>query len=103
MEFIVTIIMQKLSTIVIFYKPFFYWSFAVNLLLTIFNPNIIAAISTKLVLVIFLWFMLRQINDGKILNLYKQIGISNFFLFTSIFILDIIITMAYLLIIKVFI
>ena len=103
MDFIVIIIMQKLSSILIFYKPFFYWSFAINILLTIFNPKVITAIATKLMLVVLLRYILKQANGGKILNYYKEIGISSFILFTSLFIMDIIITITYLFIIKEFI
>jgi hypothetical protein len=95
--------MQKLSSIIIFYRPFFFWSFAVNILLTVFNPKIIPAISIKLILVIFLWFILSRVNGGKVINLYKDVGISTFKLFGSIFLIDILITLVYLLVIKEFI
>ena len=95
--------MQKLSSIIIFYRPFFLWSFAVNILLTVFNPKIIPAISIKLILVIFLWFILSRVNGGKVINLYKDVGISTFKLFGSIFLIDILITLVYLLVIKEFI
>ncbi len=95
--------MQKLSSIIIFYRPFFFWSFAVNILLTVFNPKVIPAISIKLILVIFLWYILSRVNGGKVLNLYKDVGISTFMLFGSIFLIDILITLVYLLVIKEFI
>ena len=95
--------MQKLSSIILFYRPLFFWSFAINILLTIFNPKVIPVIATKLFMVIFLWYFLRQIKGAKILNIYKNLGISNFMLFGSIFVIDILITMVYLFIIKEFI
>lgn len=95
--------MQKLGSIILFYKPFFFWSFAINILITIFNPQIVTAIGTKLILVIFLWYFLNNIKGKKILSFYNKLGVSNFMLFGTVFLIDVFLTMTYLLLIKEFI
>ncbi len=95
--------MQKLSSILLFYKPYFLLSFAINILITIFNPEIITAIGTKLIFVVFLWYFISQTKGKRMFDSYKIIGFSTFKLFTSIFLIDIALTIGYLLIIKEFI
>ena len=95
--------MQKLGSIILFYKPFFLWSFAINILITIFNPQIVTAIGTKLVLVVFLWYFLNNVKGKKLLNFYNKLGVSNFMLFGTVFFIDVFLTMTYLLLIKEFI
>jgi len=95
--------MQKLGSIILFYKPFFLWSFAINILITIFNPQIITAIGTKLVLVVFLWYFLNNVKGKKLLIFYNKLGVSNFMLFGTVFFIDVFLTMTYLLLIKEFI
>ena len=95
--------MQKLSSIILFYKPYFVWSFAINILITIFNPEIITAIGTKLFLIIFLWYFISQTKGRRLLNFYNNLGVSTFKLFVSIFFIDVVISIGYLLIIKEFI
>lgn len=95
--------MQKLSSIILFYKPYFLWSFAINILITIFNPEIATAIGTKLLLIIFLWYFISQTKGKRLLNFYKSLQVSTFKLFLSVFVIDIAITIGYLLIIKEFI
>lgn len=95
--------MEKLSSIIIFYRPFFYWSFAINIVMTIFNPRFIPVIATKFILVMFLWYFLSQVKGKKLLDLYKRLGISSIMLFTSVFIIDVIISTLYLFFIKEFI
>lgn len=95
--------MQKLSSILLFYKPYFLWSFAINILVTIFNPEIMTAIGTKLFLVVFLWYYISYTKGKRLLSFYNNIGVSTFKLFISVFVIDITITIGYLLIIKEFI
>jgi len=95
--------MQKLGSIILFYKPFFLWSFAINILITIFNPQIITAIGTKLVLVVILWYFLNNVKGKKLLIFYNKLGVSNFMLFGTVFFIDVFLTMTYLLLIKEFI
>ena len=95
--------MQKLGSIILFYKPFFFWSFAINILITIFNPQIVTAIGTKLILVVFLWYFISQTNRKRILTFYNNLGISTIMLFATVFFVDTALTIGYLLIIKEFI
>lgn len=95
--------MQKLASVILFYKPFFLWSFAINILITIFNPEIITAVGTKLFLIIFLWYFISQKKGKRLLNFYNSIGVSTLKLFVTIFFIDIAISIGYLLIIKEFI
>ena len=95
--------MQKLSTVLLFYKPYFFWSFAINIAITIFNPQIITAVVTKLLLIIFLWFLIIQTNRKRMLTFYNSLGISTFKLFAVTFIIDIVLTIIYLMVIKEFI
>ena len=95
--------MQKLSTIILFYKPYILWSFAINLLITIFNPEVITAIGTKFFLVFFLWYYISHSKGKRLLNFYNNLGVSTLKLFISVFVMDITTTIGYLLIIKEFI
>ena len=103
MEFDVYIIMQKLSSILLFYKPYFIWSCAINIMITIFNPEIMIAIGTKLILTFFLWYYISQTKGKRLLNFYNSLGVTTIKLFTSIFLIDLSITIGFLLIIKEFI
>ena len=47
--------MKQLFTILIFYKPYVVWSLIVNICIAIICPAIISAITTKLLLTIFIW------------------------------------------------
>lgn len=71
--------------------------------MTIFYPRVIPVVAVKLILVVFLWYFLSQVNGKKILNFYKNIGVSNFMLFASVFLIDVFISTLYLLLIKEFI
>ena len=71
--------------------------------MTIFNPRIIPVIITKLILVVFLWYFLSQVNGKRLLNFYRKIGVSDFRLFATVFIIDVFISTLYLLLIKEFI
>lgn len=95
--------MQKLEAIYIFYRPFFFWSFAINILQFVFNPNLIPAIITKLILIFFVWYLVKETGNKKTLIFYKNIGISDFRLFASFLLIDISITVGFLLIMKEFV
>ena len=57
--------MQKLLTILAFYKPFVIWSFLVNIAITIVNPYIVPAVVTKLMLTIFVWYFVNETNAKR--------------------------------------
>ena len=95
--------MQQLKTILIFYRSLFLWSFAVNIIITIMNPELIPAVLTKLFLVILLWYLVTETQAKQKLIFYKNLGISTFKFFMTLFFLDVAITIGFLLVIKVFI
>ncbi len=92
--------MQKLLTILAFYKPFVIWSFLVNIAITILNPYIVPAIITKLMLTIFVWYFVNETNAKRKLIFYNNLGISSIKLFSVMFFIDIFITIGYLILIK---
>jgi len=91
--------MQKLLTILAFYKPFVIWSFLVNIALTIVNPFIVPAIITKLMLTVFVWYLMNETNAKRKLIFYNNLGISSIKLFSVLFFIDIFITIGYLILI----
>lgn len=92
--------MQKLLTILAFYKPFVIWSFLVNIALTIVNPFIVPAIITKLMLTVFVWYLMNETNAKRKLIFYNNLGISSIKLFSVLFFIDSFITICYLILIK---
>ena len=80
--------MQRIAAILTFYRPMFLWSFAVTLVITIFNPLIFSAIITKLLLTFFAWYLVNETKAKKQLLHLKNLGISSFKLFSSIFFID---------------
>ena len=95
--------LQRFEAILLFYKPYVLWSFAINILIVIFNPHIIPTIITKLFLTIFIWYLISETSSKKKLIFYKNLGISSFQLFASLFLIDIFITLAFLMVIQEFI
>jgi len=95
--------MQQLKMILIFYRPLFLWSFAVNILITIMNPEFIPALLTKLFLVILLWYIISETQSKQKLMFYKNSRISTIKLFSILYFIDVLITISFLIIIKVFI
>ena len=95
--------MQRFLTILAFYKPFVIWSFGVNILITFFNPAIIPAIITKLLLTIFVWYLVNETHAKRKLVFYNNLGISSMQLFSVLFLIDIFITIGFMEILKVFI
>ncbi len=94
---------QHFGAILLFYRPYVIWSFIINIVITILSPQIFPAILTKLFLTILLWFLVNETHAKRKLNFYRNLGISSLRLFTSIFIIDVLIMIAYLSFIKVFI
>ena len=95
--------MQRIGAILLFYKPFYLWSFAINIAITVVNPHIFPAIITKLFLTIFLWYFINETSNKRKLIFYKNLGISSFKLFFSLYVIDVLITLAFLLLIQEFI
>jgi len=95
--------MQQLLSILIFYRPFVIWSFIVNIAIAIINPFIIPAIITKLLLTIFVWYLVNETNANRKLIFYNNLGISTIKLFSVLFLVDIFITIIFLIVIKEFV
>jgi hypothetical protein len=95
--------MQRLGVILLFYKPFFIWSLITNIIITFFDPSLFHAVIAKLFLTIFVWFRVTESYQKRRLQFYNNIGISTFKLFSTLFIIDILIMMLYLLLLKEFI
>ncbi len=79
------------------------WSFIVTLGITIINPELILALSTKLFLVFVLWFMISDRKVRQRLRFYRISGVSNIKFFTVIYLFDGFLTTTFLLLIKGFI
>jgi len=94
---------HRLGAILLFYKPFFFWSMAVNIMMLIFNPYILPSILTKLLLTFFVWYLVHDTGGKRKLIFYKNLGISTWILFATLFIIDIAITISFLLLMKAFV
>ena len=92
--------MQQFISILAFYKPFVLWSFIINIAIAIVNPFIMPAIVTKLLLTIFVWYIVNETNAKRKLVFYKRLGISTFKLFSILFLVDISITISFIIVIK---
>jgi hypothetical protein len=79
------------------------WSFLVTISVTIINPELILALSTKLCLVLVLWIMLSDRKIRQRLRFYRIRGISNLKFFSVIFLFDSFVTCVFLVLIKGFI
>lgn len=94
--------MQQFLTILAFYRPFVVWSFVINAILGFLNPLIIPAIVTKLFLTVFVWYLVTETNAKRKLTFYKNLGISTFKLFSILFLVDISLTISFLVVFKEF-
>ncbi|WP_323027705.1 hypothetical protein [Gelidibacter japonicus] len=94
---------HRLGAILLFYKPFFSWSMAINSLIVIFAPHILPSIITKLLLTCFVWFLVRETNAKRKLIFYKNLGISTWRLFSTLFVIDLAITISFIMLMKAFI
>jgi hypothetical protein len=95
--------MHRFEAILLFYKPFIIWSFIANIVITMFNPTLIYALVAKLFLTIFAWFFISETSAKRRLILYNSRGFSTFQLFVSVFVIDSLLMIPYLLLIKEFI
>jgi hypothetical protein len=94
--------MQRLLAILVFYRSFVVWSFFVNAIVAFFNPQLVPAIVTKLFLTVFAWYYVNETNQRRKLTFYKNIGISPILLFSTMFLLDCVLTIVFLVIFKEF-
>ena len=103
--------MRQLLSILTFYKPYVLGSFIINIAIAIFSSSaelilplmLVNAFFVKLFLLVFVWFLTCQTNSRRKLVFYNNIGISSFKLFSSLFLIDIFITIGFLIVVKEFI
>lgn len=94
--------MQRLLAILTFYKSFVVFSFAITTTVAFFNPHLMPAIVTKLFLTVFAWYYVKETKNRRKLVFYKNLGISCFKLFLSLFVIDCIFTVIFLIVFKEF-
>lgn len=95
--------LNQFRAILFYYRPIAIWSFAVTLLTTIYNPEIISALLTKLFLTFLFWLMINDRNMRRKLKFYKMVGVSNLKLVALLYLIDCVFTCGFLLLIKGFI
>jgi len=95
--------MQQFLSILAFYRQFVIWSFVINIAIAIVYPFVFTAILTKLLLTVFVWYLVNETNAKRKLIFYKNLGVSTFKLFSILFLVDIVITITFIIIIKEFI
>ena len=93
---------QQFGAILLFYRPFIYLSFAINFLLYFINTHIIPIILIKLFLTVFLWYLTMETVLKRKLIFYKNLGISKFKLFGFIFMMDVLFTVIFILLMQEF-
>lgn len=82
---------KQLKSIFYLYKSFFIWSLLINLLFVLLQtPDIRLILIVKILLLLFTYYVLIKTNGNQKLMLYKILGISNFKLFASIYVIDLI-------------
>ena len=95
--------MHQLKSILSFYKQFVVWSFIINIAIAIVFPFVSTAILTKLLLTIFVWYMVSETDAKRKLISYKNLGVSTLKLFSVLFLVDIFFTITFIVVIKEFI
>lgn len=91
--------MERVLTILSFYKSLFIWSFLVNIIFTVIGTPIILALTTKLFLMIMVRYFFIESKPMETL-FYKSFRLSSFKLASIIFILDSIVTVIFLILMK---
>ena len=94
--------MHRFLAILAFYKPFVVWSLIVTAIIGFFNPHIAPAVATKLFLTVFVWYYVSETPNKRKLTFYKNLGISPLKLFSSLFIVDCVLTVSFILVFKEF-
>lgn len=95
--------MQQLFSILAFYRPLFLWSFGINLALSFLKYDIILIAVIKIFLVIFLWYITNETRAKRRLIFYKNLGIPTLKLFSLLYIIDLFLSIPFLLILKEFV
>jgi len=95
--------LNQFRAILVYYRSLALWSFTVTIILTVFKPEIVTALLTKLFLMVLFWLMIKDKSMRKKIRFYKMVGVSNFKLVSWLYLLDCFFTCSFLLLIKGFI
>jgi hypothetical protein len=95
--------MKQFLSILVFYRPFVLWSLGISILFLIIGYSLIPIFLIKLILIAFLWYLLKNTHKNQELMFYKNLGISNMKLFSSIYVIDLCLNLPLLLIFKEFV
>lgn len=92
--------LNQFRAILYYYRPIAVWSFIVTLLITVYSPEIITALLTKLFLMVLFWLMINDRSIRKKLKFYKMAGVSNLKLTILLYLVDCFATCSFLFLIK---
>ncbi len=96
--------MQKLAIIFAFYRPYLFYAVVLSMVLLPICQNIIPAVLfTKLFLMLFLWYNIKDTKLKKDLLAFRNRGFSNIQVFLIVSSMDLLITLPFLLILSEFI
>ncbi len=95
--------LNQFRAILFYYKSIALWSFAATILITIYSPEIVSALLTKLFLMVLFLLMINDRSMRRKLKFYKMAGTSNLKLVFMLYIIDCFFTCSFLLLIQGFI
>ena len=95
--------LRRFEFILLFYKPFFWWSFGVTILILFISSQIFVAITTKFFLTALVMFIKNEISSKERWVFLEELGISKIELFVAIYLIDLPFTVSLILILKEFI
>ena len=95
--------MNLLKSILAYYRPLFFWSCFINLIVLIMSQSLVLTLLTKLFLVILFGFLLRDFGVRRKIGFYKMVGVSNFKLLSIIYVIDCSVMLSFLFLIQGFI
>jgi len=68
----------------------------------IFNFGLVFAMVTKLFMLVFLWYYVNETRQKRRFLFFKNLGISSRTIFATVFIVDILLTLSFLILFKEF-
>ena len=95
--------MKRLFPIIIFYRSLIMWSFIINILLSVIGLNFIIIALIKVLLLFFLWQLIDDFIDRKTLRVFRNRGFSILKLFLFVYLVDITLSIPFLLVLGEFI
>lgn len=92
------------KSVLFFYRPIINWSVVINFIFLILGiQNIALILVNKLFILCFLYYFISQTKAKQRLIFFNNLGISNFKLFASIYLIDAVITILFVGLISIFI